>query len=144
MLINVETREVKKRDLESTGPLDLALTIHKEGQTWRLDPLAPETPVVFGMGPFVGGRLYGVHRLIFVFKSPQTKTLHVSALGGAAYKAMGIGAQAVAIVGRAPRPTALLIAGGEVKFAEMKPGDAYEVAKKALRRPQRILSTKRR
>ncbi|MCU7788661.1 aldehyde ferredoxin oxidoreductase [Pyrobaculum sp. 3827-6] len=128
--INVESGDVRRRELESTGPLDLALAIHKERETWRLDPLAPEAPVVFGMGPFVGGRLHGVHRLVFVFKSPQTKTLHVSALGGAAYKALGMGAHAVAIVGKAPRPTALLIAGGEVKFVEAEPGDAYEVARR--------------
>ncbi|MEM0484859.1 MAG: aldehyde ferredoxin oxidoreductase N-terminal domain-containing protein [Pyrobaculum sp.] len=124
--IDVERRAVSRREIDASGPVEAALAIHKERETWRLDPLSPQVPVVFGMGPFVGGRLYGVHRLIFIFKSPQTGTLHVSALGGAAYKAMGMGAQAVSIVGRAPTPTAIFISQGYVKFAEVKPGDAYE------------------
>jgi glyceraldehyde-3-phosphate dehydrogenase (ferredoxin) len=131
--IDVEKRQMSLRELDASGPLEAGLAIHRERETWRLDPLSPEVPVVFGYGPFVGGRLYGVHRLIFVFKSPQTKTLHVSALGGAAYKAMGMGAQAVAVVGKAPRPTALFISRGEVRFAEVRPGDAYEVIKSLYR-----------
>ena len=100
--IDVEKREVAKREISATGPVDAALQLHRERETWRLDPLSPQIPVVFGLGPFVGGRLYGVHRLIFVFKSPQSGTLHVSALGGAAYKAMrwitkAIGANAVIV-----------------------------------------------
>lgn len=131
--IDVEKRQMSLRELDASGPLEAGLAIHRERETWRLDPLSPEVPVVFGYGPFVGGRLYGVHRLIFVFKSPQTKTLHVSALGGAAYKAMGMGAQAVAVVGKAHRPTALFISRGEVRFAEVRPGDAYEVIKSIYR-----------
>jgi len=131
--IDVEKRRAFLKELEASGPLEAGLAIHRERETWRLDPLSPEAPVVFGYGPFVGGRLYGVHRLIFVFKSPQTKTLHVSALGGAAYKAMGIGAQAAAVVGKAPTPTALFISRGDVKFVEVQPSDAYEVIKSLYR-----------
>jgi glyceraldehyde-3-phosphate dehydrogenase (ferredoxin) len=128
--IDVEKRNKSVKQLDASGPLETGLIVHKERETWRLDPLSPDVPVVFGYGPFVGGRLYGVHRLIFVFKSPQTRTLHVSALGGAAYKAMGMGAQAVAIVGRAPKPTALFISRGEVKFVETQPADAYELIRR--------------
>ena len=129
--IDVEKREVAKREISATGPVDAALQLHRERETWRLDPLSPQIPVVFGLGPFVGGRLYGVHRLIFVFKSPQSGTLHVSALGGAAYKAMGMGAQAVAIVGKAERPTAVFIAGGQVSFTEVEVGkDAYSLIRR--------------
>ncbi|MEM1636894.1 MAG: aldehyde ferredoxin oxidoreductase N-terminal domain-containing protein [Pyrobaculum sp.] len=127
--IDVGKNKVEKQEIDASGPLEAAITIHKKYETWRLDPLSPEAPIVFGMGPFVGGKLYGVHRLIFVFKSPQTKTLHVSALGGAAYKAMGMGAQAVAIRGRAEKPTAVFIANGQVEFAEVKPSDAYNLIK---------------
>jgi glyceraldehyde-3-phosphate dehydrogenase (ferredoxin) len=128
--IDVEKRSKSVKQLDASGPLEAGLIVHKERETWRLDPLSPDVPVVFGYGPFVGGRLYGVHRLIFVFKSPQTRTLHVSALGGAAYKAMGMGAQAVAIVGRAPKPTALFISRGEVEFVETQPADAYELIRR--------------
>lgn len=114
--------------------MEAALRIHSERETWRLDPLSPECPVVIGFGPFVGGRLYGVHRLIFVFKSPQTKTLHVSALGGAAYKAMGASVQAISIVGKAERPTAILVAAGRVEFADVEPGDAYQTIKQLYAR----------
>lgn len=127
--INVDDKSVATREIDASGPLEAALKIHKEKETWRLDPLSPEVPLVFGHGPFVGGRLYGVHRLLFVFKSPQTRTLHVSALGGAAYKAMGMGADAVSIVGKAPRPTAVFIADGAVDFAEAEPAGAYELVK---------------
>jgi glyceraldehyde-3-phosphate dehydrogenase (ferredoxin) len=128
--IDVEKRNKSVKQLDASGPLEAGIIVHKERETWRLDPLSPDVPVVFGYGPFVGGRLYGVHRLIFVFKSPQTRTLHVSALGGAAYKAVGMGAQAVAIVGRAPKPTALFISRGEVKFVETQPADAYELIRR--------------
>ncbi|MFN3804446.1 MAG: aldehyde ferredoxin oxidoreductase N-terminal domain-containing protein [Pyrobaculum sp.] len=126
--IDVERRVTSKREVEASGPLEAALLIH--GETWRLPPLSPQVPVVFGVGPFVGNRLFGVHKLVFVFKSPMTKTLHVSAMSGAAYKAMGMGAQAVAIVGRAERPTAVFIANGEVEFSEVTPGEAYGTARR--------------
>jgi glyceraldehyde-3-phosphate dehydrogenase (ferredoxin) len=129
--IDVERQRASRVELDASGPIEAALALHKRRETWRLDPLSPEVPFVFGFGPFVGGRLFGVHRLVFVFKSPQTRTLHVSTMGGAAYKAMGMGAQAVSIVGRASRRTALLIASGEVQFVEFQPGgDAYETARR--------------
>lgn len=134
LTIDVGSQKVGKKELNVSGILEIALTVHKEAESWRLDPLSPEAPVVFGFGPFVGGRLYGVHRLVFVFKSPQTKTLHISAIGGVAYKAMGMGAQAVSIVGKAERPIALFIANGDVKFIEVNPSDAYETARQLYER----------
>ena len=132
--IDVEKKKSYTREIKATGPLEAAVAIHMELETWRLDPLSQQVPVVIGHGPFVGGRLYGVHRLIFVFKSPQTKTLHVSALGGAAYKTMGMGGQAVSIVGRAEAPTAIFIAEGKVSFENIEPGDAYDTVKTLFQR----------
>ncbi|MFN7105969.1 MAG: aldehyde ferredoxin oxidoreductase N-terminal domain-containing protein, partial [Pyrobaculum sp.] len=126
--IDVERGVSSRREIETSGPIEAALLVHKE--TWRLPPLSPQVPIVFGVGPFVGNKLFGVHKLVFVFKSPMTKTLHVSAMSGAAYKAMGMGAQAVAIVGKAERPLAVFIASGEVKFSEVTPGDAYDAARR--------------
>ncbi len=123
--IDLGERRVTKREIEASGPVEVGLYVHRD--TWRLDPLSPQTPVVFGMGPLAGSGLFGVHRLVFVFKSPMSKTLHVSTVGGVAYKAIGMGARAVALVGMAEKPTAVFIANGEVQFVETQPGDAYRV-----------------
>lgn len=135
--VDVEGGRAELREVEASGPLELGLALHEEAESWRLDPLDPRTPFVLGMGPFVGGRLFGVHRLVAVFKSPQTRTLHVSALGGAAYRFMGMGADALAVRGRAPRPVAILASRGEVKLVEMdRPRDAYSAVEELYRKAE--------
>lgn len=53
--IDVEKKKSYTREIKATGPLEAAVAIHMELETWRLDPLSPQVPVVIGHGPFVGG-----------------------------------------------------------------------------------------
>lgn len=108
-------------DAAAQGPVTLGVRIHNEARTWGLDPLDPSVPFVIGMGPFVGGKMPGFHRLIAVFKSPMTKTIHVAALGGAAYKFMGAGMDAVVITGRARRPTVIFLSSDGVELKIIDP-----------------------
>ena len=43
--IDVEKRQMSLRELDASGPLEAGLAIHRERETWRLDPLSPEVPV---------------------------------------------------------------------------------------------------
>ncbi len=56
-----------------------------------------------------GGNFIGVHRAVAVFRSPQTGALHVSAMGGAAYRFMRTGVNGLVIIGKFNKPTLILI-----------------------------------
>ncbi|WP_069807293.1 aldehyde ferredoxin oxidoreductase N-terminal domain-containing protein [Vulcanisaeta thermophila] len=113
------------KEIEAQGPVSLGVKLHWDSKSWRLDPLDPQVPFIIGMGPFVGGKLPGFHRLIAVFKSPMTRTIHVAALGGAAYKFMGSGVDAIVITGRSREPTALFISSDGVEVVGIKPVFEY-------------------
>ncbi len=109
------------------GPVDAGILVHFERRTWEKSAFDPDNALLLGSGPFKGGRLMGTHRLIAVFKSPQTGTLHVSAVGGASYAFMRTGVDAVVIVGRSHVPLIMTIIGdrGEtprVEFHEISYG----------------------
>ncbi len=113
------------KELKYPGPISLGVDLMYQYNTWNLDPLDPRVPFIFGIGPFVGGKLPGVHRGIIVFKSPITKTIHASAVGGVAYKFMGAGVDAVVIVGKAPEPTALFISSDGYEAKPIRPVYEY-------------------
>jgi len=118
--VDLSRASVEVREVDAQGPVSLGLKVHEEAESWRRDPLSPESPLVIGMGRFVGGRLMGVHRIVAVFRSPMTGGLHSSALGGAAYKMMGAGIDAYVITGRAPEPVALLASQEGVRVEPVK------------------------
>lgn len=120
--IDLEKLSVNIAERDAQGPVSLGVQIHEERETWRTDPLSPLSPLVIGMGNFVGGRLIGAHRIIAVFKSPMSKTLQASALGGAAYKMMGAGIDAFVFLGRAPWPVVVLASpeGVRIERAELR------------------------
>ena len=118
---------------EVTGPVDLGTKLHLEVyQSWRYDVFDPHNVVVMGAGPFAGARMFGVHRLAVVFRSPESKVLHVSTMGGAAYKMIGCGAHAIVIEGRAPKPTIVVVKGGpngveSVEFREIDEEKLWDI-----------------
>ncbi|GGP19332.1 aldehyde ferredoxin oxidoreductase [Thermocladium modestius] len=91
------------------GPLDAAVDLNKRLQTWRMKPLDPGIPFLVSWGRLVGGNFIGVHRAVAVFRSPQTGALHVSAMGGAAYRFMRTGVNGLVIIGKFNKPTLILI-----------------------------------
>ncbi len=96
------------------GPIDLGVKLHLEVyESWKHDVFSENNVVVIGKGPFTGGKLVGVHRLVAVFRSPMTRTLHVSAVGGAAYKFMLTGLDAVVVEGKSRKPLIVFIKGDE-------------------------------
>ena len=110
---------------EAPGPVSLGVKLQMDMETWNLDPLNPRVPFIIGMGPFVGGKMPGFHRLIVTFKSPMTKTLHVAALGGAAYKFMGSGIDAIVLIGKAPSPIVVFVSSDGVEIRNINPVFKY-------------------
>ncbi|AEM38531.1 Aldehyde ferredoxin oxidoreductase [Pyrolobus fumarii 1A] len=98
---------------EILGPVDLGIEVHYRDETWRCDPLAPCNTLVLGLGPFTGSPLFGSNRGVAVFRSPLSRTLHVSTVGGIGYKMRGMGAHAIVIRGAAKEPSVLIIEGDE-------------------------------
>ena len=117
LMINMNNKSHKVKEFEAPeilGPIDLGIKLHMNVyESWKYDVFSDKNVVVIGKGPFTGGKLIGTHRLIIVFRSPLTKALHVSALGGAAYKFMGIGVDALVIEGKSGNPTIILVKGDE-------------------------------
>ncbi|MEZ0248193.1 MAG: aldehyde ferredoxin oxidoreductase N-terminal domain-containing protein [Thermoproteus sp.] len=129
--IDLEGNTVEVKEVEAQGPVSLGLKVHEDVESWRLDPLSPRSPLVVGMGRFVGGRLIGTHRIVAVFKSPMTRGLHASALGGAAYKMMGAGIDAYVIVGKAQGPVVILSSQEGVRIEPVNPVYDYQGLKGA-------------
>jgi aldehyde:ferredoxin oxidoreductase len=81
-----------------------------------IDPLAPQAPLAFVFSPLVGSPLTTSAKFAVVSKSPLTARLNDSlASSGFAVAGKKIGADAIVIAGRAPRPSVLLIDDGEVR-----------------------------
>ncbi len=128
LFVNSGSREYRIEEFstpEVLGPIDLGIKLHLEKyESWKYDVFSENNVVVIGKGLLTGGKLVGVHRLIAVFRSPETKSIHVSAMGGAAYKFMGAGIDAVVIEGKSEKPLIVFIEGDEegnvkVEFKEL-------------------------
>jgi glyceraldehyde-3-phosphate dehydrogenase (ferredoxin) len=94
---------------DTLGPLDYGVLLHLRRGAWRSPPLDPANVLVIGSGVFAGSPLYGSHRLVAVFRSPVSRGLHASALGGAAYVFARTGPHGVVVEGWSEEPLALVI-----------------------------------
>ncbi len=84
------------------------------------NPLGPENPLIFAIGPFTGTAVPYSGKGTFIFKSPQTGIIGESVVGGtfgAAFR--WIGATAMVITGKSEKPVYLVVRedGIEVKDA---------------------------
>ena len=114
------------------GPIDLGVDMHLHVyESYKHDVYDPRNIVVVGKGPFAGGGLFGAHRMIMVFRSPLTKGLHVSAIGGAAYRFLGTGVDGLIVEGRSRDPSVLLVKGRrdgvEVDFQYMDLNELFKI-----------------
>jgi aldehyde:ferredoxin oxidoreductase len=76
----------------------------------RVDPLAPEAPIVFAFSPLVGSPLTTSAKFAVVSKSPLTGRINDSlASSGFAIAGKRCGCDAIVIVGRAPELSVLVI-----------------------------------
>ena len=99
----------------------------------KLDPLSPDNPLIFAVGPFQSLPIPGNAKWSVVTKSPLTKTF-LDTAGGARFAPLfkGCGYDAVIIKGKAEKPVYLWITeeGVEIRDATAFWGmDAVEVAK---------------
>ncbi len=106
-------REYRLGEGDILGPVDLGVKLHVEEETWRHDPLSDKNVVVIGLGPFTGSPLFGSNRGVVVFRSPVSRTLHVSTVGGVGERMRGMGAHALIIRGYAEEPSVVIVEGGE-------------------------------
>lgn len=96
------------------GPVDLGVHLHLNVyESYRHDIFSEENIVVMGKGFFANEAIFGSHRLIFVFRSPLSRSLHISALGGGAYRFVKTGIDGIVFEGRASRPAAVLVEGAK-------------------------------
>ena len=112
-------RELELGSRGVLGPVDYGLGLHVEEETWRHPPLSAHNVLVVGRGVFAGSHLYGSHRLVAVFRSPVSRGLHVSALGGAAYVFARTGLHGIAVEGRSEEPTVIVVEDGEARVEEI-------------------------
>ena len=82
----------------------------------RVDPLAADAPLAFVFSPLVGTPLTTSAKFAVVAKSPLTGML-TDALSSSHFAIAGklTGHDAIVVTGRAPRPSVLLVDGGEVR-----------------------------
>ncbi len=111
---------VERPDLfeASIGGAGVAIRLLEERCPPGADPLGPENPIVFAVGPLVG--LYPLaSKTVAMFKSPHTGNLGESHAGGrSAVSIRMAGYGAVVITGRSPGPTYLVIEDGRVAFRD--------------------------
>src|SRR6202521_3727026 len=82
-----------------------------------MDPLAPEAPLVFAFSPLVGRPLTTSAKFAVVSKSPLTGRINDSlASSGFAIAGKRCGCDAIVVVGRAAKLSALIIDDGRVRL----------------------------
>ncbi|WP_440059348.1 aldehyde ferredoxin oxidoreductase N-terminal domain-containing protein [Thermogladius sp. 4427co] len=124
--INAGTRSFRFQEYdlsEVRGPVSLGVKLHREVyESWKKPVYHPDNALVIGTGILAGSKLYGVHRLVTVFRSPLTRGLHVAAMGGAAYQ-FRVDLHAIVVEGRSETPLVIKLIGKdrrtEILFEEI-------------------------
>ena len=133
--IDVETKSYNIAEYsfsEVLGPIDLGLKIHRQLGSWKYNVFDSHNALVLGAGPFAGSAIFGTHRLVAVFRSPESGGLHFAAMGGAAYKFIGCGAHAISIEGKSSKPSILLIESDDagnvkIRFDHITPEELEKI-----------------
>jgi aldehyde:ferredoxin oxidoreductase len=101
----------------------------------KMDPLAPETPIVFAVGPFVGSNIPMVSRAAICGISPATGIWGESTTGGKfPLRLKGTGYDGILITGRAQKPVYVYVKDGHAEIRDAAhlwgTGDTYETQEK--------------
>lgn len=103
------------------GGSGMAAKLYLDRADCSLEPLAPESPLIFMNGPLAGARLSGASRICAAARSPLTGTFADSSCGGffpPALKKQGY--DGLFFTGRAGGPTLLLIREGSIHIEEAR------------------------
>src|SRR6516225_4870892 len=112
---HVPLTEAILRQFIGGGGLGVRLLLNEESA--RLDPLAPESPIVFAFSPLVGSPLTTSAKFAVVSRSPLTERINDSlASSGFAIAGKRCGCDAIVIVGRAAELSTLVIDDGRVRL----------------------------
>ncbi|WP_038054859.1 aldehyde ferredoxin oxidoreductase N-terminal domain-containing protein [Thermodesulfobacterium hydrogeniphilum] len=136
LFIDVEKKDWKIKEYPIPpylGVVDIGVRIHlEELESWKYDILDSKNALFLGTGPFAGGKIFGTHRMVAIFKSPESYGLHVSEVGGVGYKFIGSGINGIVIIGKSPKPVLIFIEGKEkteVNFKELEEEELYQIFK---------------
>ncbi|MEM3061103.1 MAG: aldehyde ferredoxin oxidoreductase family protein, partial [Candidatus Bathyarchaeia archaeon] len=112
------TEERKELFEEFMGGIGVAIKLLQEECPKAIDPLSPENPIIFAIGPFTG--IYPIaSKTVAVFKSPLSKNLGESHCGGRSAIAIRMaGYGAIVIKGMSETPVYLAIHGRKVNFRD--------------------------
>lgn len=110
----------RREDLfsEGIGGTGVAIRLLEEECPQGIDPLSPENPIVFAVGPLTG--LYPLaSKTVAMFKSPHTGNLGESHAGGRSAVAIRMaGYGAIVIKGRSESPVYVAVHGDKVYFRD--------------------------
>lgn len=103
---------------EALGGSGVAIRLLEEECPQGADPLGPDNPIVFAVGPLVG--LFPMaSKTVAMFKSPHTGNLGESHAGGRSAVAIRMaGYGAIVIRGTSPTPVYLVVEGDQVHFRD--------------------------
>ncbi len=116
VLINAKSKKFEVIE-KNFLPIEWGFYWHEKFETYKLDPYHPNNVFTMSSGvlPIVGG-----HRLVFTFKSPLWDGFYFSTLGGAGYQFKKTGLTHLAIVGKAEKPSLVVIDNGNIELFEVK------------------------
>ena len=117
--VNVEEENWQPLKVEGKGPIEVGVKLHKEAGTQSWDPLEKNITVI-GAGPFARSPFYGTNRMVVLFKSPMTYTLHVSACGGVGFEFVRSGTNLVVIKGKSEKKKVIVVEGDESGIKDVK------------------------
>ena len=93
------------------GPVDYGVKLHMEARSYGYPVFSPRNLVVAGCGPFAGSRVFGAHRMALVFRSPVTRGLHVSTVGGVCYRFIATSVHGIVVEGWREEPVVIVVKG---------------------------------
>ncbi len=101
------------------GGSTLAARIIYDYVTPGMDPLAPENPLVFAAGPFIGSNIPMVSRAAVCGIAPASGLWGEATTGGTfPVRLKGSGYDGILITGRAAKPVWLLVEGGKAEIRD--------------------------
>ena len=114
LYINASTSKFRVEESENNvlGLLDAGIKLHLDiYESYKYDVYDSHNVLLVGKCVFAGSIFYGSHRLIAVFRSPLTRGLHVSAVGGAAYSFMRTGVDVICMESKSELSSLFFVKG---------------------------------